>query len=106
MPTDSEDVRLSGSEFGTSRTCRGGPKTSALEGRTDIPVKRADFRVLPNPDTGRAQRLRPDPTILRELPRRYLIRSRIAQAFRGVCAMRRREFTAGVLMFAAMRPAR
>jgi hypothetical protein len=31
---------------------------------------------------------------------RNLIRSNIAQAFRGVCAMRRREFTAGVLLAA------
>src|SRR6185295_19803195 len=31
---------------GTTRTCRGGPTTSAVGGRTDMPFKRADFLVL------------------------------------------------------------
>jgi hypothetical protein len=30
---------------GTKRTCRGGPTTSAVEGRTDMPFKLADVRV-------------------------------------------------------------
>jgi len=33
------------SDVGTTRTCRGGPTTSAVGGRTDMPFKRADFRV-------------------------------------------------------------
>src|SRR5437868_1058725 len=38
--------------------------------------------------------------------RRNLIRSSIAQALRGVCAMRRREFTAGVLLTVVTQSAR
>ena len=38
------DIRRT-SEIGTTRTCRGGPTTSAVGGRTDMPFKRADFRV-------------------------------------------------------------
>jgi hypothetical protein len=33
--------------LGTKRTCRGGPTTSAVEGRTDMPFKRANFRLRP-----------------------------------------------------------
>ena len=33
------------SEFGTTRTCRGGPTTSAVGGITDMPFKRADFSL-------------------------------------------------------------
>jgi len=33
------------SPYGTKRTCWGGPTTSAVEGRTDMPFKLADVRV-------------------------------------------------------------
>jgi len=32
------------SPVGTKRTCRGGPTTSAVEGRTDMPFKQEHFR--------------------------------------------------------------
>jgi DNA-binding response OmpR family regulator len=42
-----EFVALHESLDGTKRTCRGGPTTSAVEGRTDMPFKRANFRLGP-----------------------------------------------------------
>jgi hypothetical protein len=37
---------------GTTRTCRGDPTTSAVGGRTNMPFKRADFRVGPIKEVG------------------------------------------------------
>ena len=33
------------STHGTNRTCRSDPMTSAVEGRTDMPFRRANFRL-------------------------------------------------------------
>jgi hypothetical protein len=40
-----EDTEMITSVVGTNRTCRSDPMTSAVEGRTDMPFRRANFRL-------------------------------------------------------------